>query len=329
MSPFSCLRGDPGHDDTLPRHAHLPPLQPSPPRSPSRRGGGGGAGAHGRRSLDSAGRDRQAIKMRIGAPTGFKHVGHVGGDGAFGEEGGLATSLAAMTGAGLSSSPMRPSLSAPSSSPSSPRLAKPAHHDLRTPDFARSASASSPLSPLGNKHFSLPAAVPFGDASNRSPSLHASSPFPDGSPSPKPRPFSAQPPMKRKAAPPVTASVIRAVPGREREVEKSGPIPTLARAGGSPLSATQEGEKRAGEGAEEREGQKPKPSVLALQDLFTPSEIRAIQHYQREDGGGEVPATIREGEKREQEQEHKEPGPQTRIFNRAMEDVEAALKQAA
>ncbi|GAA5853919.1 hypothetical protein JCM8547_008157 [Rhodosporidiobolus lusitaniae] len=323
MSPFNCF-SSPGHDETLPRHS-LPPLQPSPPRSPSRPGGV-------RRSFDGNGRERQALKGRIGKPTGFKHVGHVGGDGAFGEEGGqLASSLAAITSA-LSTHhhPLRTSSSVPSSPVS------PSSHQL---EMARSASAGPLPSPSSSaaKHASLPppVPVPFGDVSNRSsPSLSAPSP----SSPPRQRPVSAQPP-KRKAPPQVTASVIRAVPGGAEEVEKSGPVPTLAKrgvaGGGGVLASLEEGGKL--DGGEKAGGAGGGSGVLALQELFTPSEIHAIQRYQEGSEGSEggetvVPsAPMGGGEKAGEGEGEKvqEPGTQTRIFNQAMGDVEKALRGAA
>ncbi|BGP20644.1 hypothetical protein JCM10213v2_008807 [Rhodosporidiobolus nylandii] len=255
MSPFNCFAAT-GHDDTLPRGyapQHLPPLQASPPRSPSRRVS---LSSRGRRSLDGRGGEKQAMKMRIGAPTGFRHVSHVGGDGAFGGGG----------------------------------------------EPAERGRSSSAASPLANKHFSLPSSsVPFADASNRSPAPSSPSPV-----VPKQRPASQQPPVRRKAAPPVTASVIRAVPGGAQEVAKSGPVPALAKV---PAVAQEE--------------TKPKGSTLALQELFTPSEIKAIQHYQ-------APSpTCTDGQRTEEKEGGEvQPGTQTKIFNGAMREIEAALKQA-
>ncbi|GAA6011199.1 hypothetical protein JCM10207_005536 [Rhodosporidiobolus poonsookiae] len=333
MPHFNCF--SPGHDETLPRsfaastpshlNPHLPPLQPSPPRSPSRRAAGGAA--------------KSPLKGRvIGAPTGFKHVGHVGGDGAFGGEAqNLAASLGALTG--LSSSPMRPTHSAPSSSgPSSPLLApsSPAAALL-----GRTASAGPSFPSPSQKRLSLP----FADASNRSPSPLAapSSPHLGG----KPRPHSVQPTpsspalgggagVKRKAAPPVTASVIRAVPGGAAEVEQSGPVPTLAkvRAQGALEALAEpglEGAEGRGQGQEPAQaGQGAPSSVLALQELFTPSEIAAIQHYQDGSEATVVPAASSPlapaGE--EEEGATEGDGPGTRIYKGAMQDIERALREA-
>ncbi|GAA5937274.1 hypothetical protein JCM10213_007181 [Rhodosporidiobolus nylandii] len=297
MSPFNCFAAT-GHDDTLPRGyapQHLPPLQASPPRSPSRRVS---LSSRGRRSLDGRGGEKQAMKMRIGAPTGFRHVSHVGGDGAFGGGGEqLASSLAAITSA---LSPPRAPVSAPSSSPPSPSF--PSSPLSSRPQPAERGRSSSAASPLANKHFSLPSSsVPFADASNRSPAPSSPSPV-----VPKQRPASQQPPVRRKAAPPVTASVIRAVPGGAQEVAKSGPVPALAKV---PAVAQEE--------------TKPKGSTLALQELFTPSEIKAIQHYQ-------APSpTCTDGQRTEEKEGGEvQPGTQTKIFNGAMREIEAALKQA-
>ncbi|GAA5884078.1 hypothetical protein JCM6882_002130 [Rhodosporidiobolus microsporus] len=353
MSPFNCF-SSPGHVETLPRGyapdaggsydpSSLPQMRASPPRSPSRRK------SDGRRSFDGAGRDKLALKGRIGAPTGFKHVGHVGGDGAFGEEGGLASSLAAITTALHSTSPlaapgMRPSLSAPSSSPSSPLIssrsggnlplaASHAQARLSAADLARFAStgSASPLAPYAaNKHTSLPPpSSPFADASNRSPAS-LSSPYSSQPPTPdpsKPRPVSHQPgspALRRKAPPPVTASVIRAVPGGVGEAEKSGPVPTLARHAVAPgVQEEREAEKEKQEGG----------GVLAIQELFSPSEIKAIESYQRyEDSGVGALLESEEGQGEEaakKEGEKKEEGTQTKIFKGAIADIEAALKAAS
>ncbi|GAA5836377.1 hypothetical protein JCM11251_001476 [Rhodosporidiobolus azoricus] len=347
MSPFNCF-SSPGHVETLPRHgsgpaiydqSSLPQMRPSPPRSPARRR------SDGRRSFDGAGRDKQALKVRIGAPTAFKHVGHVGGDGAFGDEGGLASSLAAITTALHSTgSPrtggIRSSMSAPSSAPSSPILSSHARlYDPISADISRSASAG-PASRLANKHVSLPpSSSPFADASNRSPaSLYSSSsqpPTPDPS---KPRPVSHQPPVKRKAPPAVTASVIRAVPGGIGEAEKSGPVPTLARRNVAPTLGEVEERGKIAPTTTGTDGGTGS-GLLALQELFSPSEIKAIEHYQQHEGQGEgegfaavgvgSPTSQEEGNKEEGSKvSSAEEGPQTKIFKGAMADIEAALNKA-
>ncbi|GAA5987338.1 hypothetical protein JCM11641_002690 [Rhodosporidiobolus odoratus] len=345
MSPFNCF-SSPGHVETLPRHytphhvhssPNLPQLQATPPRSPSR-------SKSTRRSFDGVGRDRLSLKGKIGSPTGFKHVGHLGGDGAFGGAGQQhATSLAALTTAlspqtGLD---RRASLSAPPSAPSSRGPPAP----CPSADLYRSAS-DRPF--LAGKHHSLqpPHPAPFSDASNRSPT----SPSPPSAAAGSRRPVSAQPPIKRKAAPQVTASVIRAVPGGMNEVEKSGPVPTLAKVKAGPvaggLAAVEEGEIVSTSAESEGKKKDSATGTIALQDLFTRSEIAAIQHYQdstikapssssspssTSPQPTSPPSPLRPAEQGGHAAEGTAglDGPQTKIFKGALADIEKALREAA
>ncbi|GJN94189.1 hypothetical protein Rhopal_007263-T1 [Rhodotorula paludigena] len=348
-SPFNCF-GASGYDATLPRHtqvpanpsaagetttrrhpystAALPPLQPSPPRSPSKR----------------ATKLVGVRKQRIGSPTGFRHLGHVGPDGARGVEREM-TQIPPTTFERLSSvltrSPSLPSSSSrtfassqrlPSASaPPTPLL--PLDYETDAPRTHSSSRLSPPIpSTAQDRHRSLP---PSSLLSTSSPAL-SSSQTDIGLSSPPSRPpraparraslqhpptsSSAPGPVKRKPPPAITASVIRQAGGVEA-VQQSGGVPSaFIRAQPVGLGAATEPGTGRGRG-----------SVLALQELFTPSELRAIDAAvgaaAEEEGEGGSGAE-EEGEVGEKAGEGYETNT-TKAFRGAMREVEEALRREA
>ncbi|GAA5908753.1 hypothetical protein JCM5296_005760 [Sporobolomyces johnsonii] len=303
-SPFNCFSHT-GHVETLPRHytsSALPQLQASErshsaSRSPARKPSG-----RGRRSTDAGDRKGGFNKAMIGKPTGFQHVGGAGIAGVGGQMG----------------QQLDQQLAASASIPSTP-------------------SPSSPARPSGlDRRRSLPVPAlfqPFGDASNRPPPspspLSASYSDEPSSPTAKPRvrPASAQ--VKRKPPPPVTASVIRQAGGADA-VAKTGAVPTLARI--RALSSPGPGLGLEGEEEEDKPGETnpPAASTLALEDLFTPSELNVIATYEQVAEGekeGEQDSGTGESKKHEGSGDGYETET-TKAWKGGLKEIEAALRQA-
>ncbi|GAA5997547.1 uncharacterized protein JCM10292_000923 [Rhodotorula paludigena] len=347
-SPFNCF-GASGYDATLPRHtqapanhsavgesstrrhpyssAALPPLQPSPPRSPSKR-------AH---------KLVGVRKERIGSPTGFRHLGHVGPDGARGVEREMTQAQTPPTTLERLSSALTRSPSLPSSSSrtfaSSQRL--PSASAPPTPFVLVEDETGAPRIPPSSRLFTpIPSttqdrhrSLPPSPLLSTSPSVPSSSRSDIGLSSPPSRPpraparraslqhpppsSSAPGPVKRKPPPATTASVIRQAGGVEA-VQQSGGVPSaFIRTLPDGLAAMEPGRGRG--------------SVLALQELFTPSELRAIDAAvgaaaeEEGEGGSGAEGNEEVGDKKGEGYETNT----TKAFRGAMREVEEALRREA
>ncbi|BGP35775.1 hypothetical protein JCM10296v2_007627 [Rhodotorula toruloides] len=219
-------------------------------------------------------------RMSIGSPTGFRHVAHMGVDEAF----------EASAGKGLQGqardpqadfAPLPPSVSSPNRAPKrAGRPSAPAH--LPPADLASNRVLAN-----ASNHV-LPAPSSPSRPSSAQPVRLPTRPV-------RPTSLPASPAhlaIKRKPPPPVTPSVIREV----NNPAVAGPAPAVATA--PPASS----------------------SLLALQSLFSPSELRTVQ------------AAVAQTNEEEEEANEGEPTYETnttKAFKGAMKDIEEALKRKA
>ncbi|BGO96051.1 hypothetical protein NBRC10512_005993 [Rhodotorula toruloides] len=219
-------------------------------------------------------------RMSISSPTEFRHVAHMGVDEAF----------EASAGQGLHGrardpqadfAPLPPSFASPNSAPKRPgRLSAPTH--LSPADLASERA----LVDASNRVLSAPSSPsrPTSARPVRSPTRPA-----------RPTSLPASPAnlaIKRKPPPPVTPSVIREV----NNPQVARPAPAVAIT--APASS----------------------SLLALQNLFSPSELRTVQ------------AAVTQTSDEDDEAKEEEPTYETnttKAFKGALKDIEEALKREA
>ncbi|BGP27998.1 proteophosphoglycan ppg4 [Rhodotorula toruloides] len=218
--------------------------------------------------------------MSIGSPTGFRHVAHMSVDEAFDASAGQGGHGRARDPQ-ADFAPLPPSLSSPNLAPKrADRLSAPAY--MPAVDNALSRA----LVDASNRVLSTPSSP------SRPPPAQ-----PVRSPTPSTRPTSlpaspANVAIKRKPPPPVTPSVIREV-NNPSVIRPQPAVATLAQASSS---------------------------LIALQNLFSPSELRTAQ------------AAVAQTSDEEDQGKNKDPAYETnttKAFKGPMRDIEEALKREA